>query len=85
MRGKRQTEFGYDVIEAPLPAVVAVSDAINVPRYPALKGIMGAKKKPQETLSLADLGVPRARRQARPARARPSCALERPARARRPR
>ena len=58
VRGKRQTEFGYDVIEAPLPAVVAVSDAINVPRYPALKGIMGAKKKPQETLSLGDLGVP---------------------------
>src|SRR5436190_2468848 len=57
VRGKRQTEFGYDVIEAPLPAVVAVSDAINVPRYPALKGIMGAKKKPQETLSLAELGV----------------------------
>src|SRR5207253_10642084 len=55
--GKRQTEFGYDVIEAPLPAVVAVSDAINEPRYPSLKGIMGAKKKPQETLSLADLGV----------------------------
>src|SRR3954453_13712324 len=43
---KRQTEFGYDVIEAPLPAVVAVSDAINEPRYPSLKGIMGAKKKP---------------------------------------
>ena len=57
VRGKRQTEFGYDVIEAPLPAVVAVSDAINVPRYPALKGIMGAKKKSQETVSLADLGV----------------------------
>jgi electron transfer flavoprotein beta subunit len=56
-RGKRQTEFGYDVIEAPLPAVVAVSDAINEPRYPSLKGIMGAKTKPQETLSLADLGV----------------------------
>ena len=54
---KRQTEFGYDVIEAPLPAVVAVSDAINEPRYPSLKGIMGAKKKPQEILSLADLGV----------------------------
>jgi electron transfer flavoprotein beta subunit len=54
---KRQTEFGYDVIEAPLPAVVAVSDAINEPRYPSLKGIMGAKSKPQETLSLADLGV----------------------------
>ena len=57
LRAKRQTEFGYDVIEAPLPAVVAVSDAINEPRYPSLKGIMGAKKKPQETLSLADLGV----------------------------
>ena len=54
---KRQTEFGYDVIEAPLPAVVAVSDAINEPRYPSLKGIMGAKSKPQETVSLADLGV----------------------------
>ena len=56
-RGKRQTEFGYDVIEAPLPAVVAVSDAINEPRYPSLKGIMGAKSKPQETVTLADLGV----------------------------
>jgi electron transfer flavoprotein beta subunit len=57
VRGKRQTEFGYDVIEAPLPAVVAVSDAVNEPRYPSLKGIMGAKKKPQETLTLSDLGV----------------------------
>jgi len=57
IRGKRQTEFGYDVIEVPLPAVVAVSDAINEPRYPSLKGIMGAKKKQQDTLSLGDLGV----------------------------
>jgi electron transfer flavoprotein beta subunit len=57
VRGKRQTEFGYDVIEAPLPAVVAVSDAINEPRYPSLKGIMGAKSKPQETVSLSDLGL----------------------------
>jgi electron transfer flavoprotein beta subunit len=54
---KRQTEFGYDVIEAPVPAVVAVSDAINEPRYPSLKGIMGAKSKPQETVLLSDLGV----------------------------
>jgi electron transfer flavoprotein beta subunit len=54
---KRQTEYGYDVIEAPLPAVVAVSDAINEPRYPSLKGIMGAKKKPFETLAAADLGL----------------------------
>jgi len=55
--GKRQTEFGYDVITAPLPAVVAVSDAINEPRYPSLKGIMGAKSKPQQVLSLAELGI----------------------------
>ena len=55
--GKRQTEFGYDVIAAPLPAVVAVSDAINEPRYPSLKGIMGAKKKPTEVLSLGDAGA----------------------------
>jgi electron transfer flavoprotein beta subunit len=54
---KRQTEFGYDVIETPKPAVVAVSDAINEPRYPSLKGIMGAKSKPQEQVSLSDLGV----------------------------
>ena len=57
LTGKRQTEFGYDVIRAPLPAVVAVADSINEPRYPSLKGIMGAKSKPQETLSLTDLGV----------------------------
>jgi electron transfer flavoprotein beta subunit len=56
-RVKRQTEHGYDTIETPLPAVVAVSDAINEPRYPSLKGIMGAKKKQQDVLSLADLGL----------------------------
>jgi electron transfer flavoprotein beta subunit len=57
LTGKRQTEFGYDVIRAPLPAVIAVADSINEPRYPSLKGIMGAKSKPQETVSLGDLGV----------------------------
>jgi electron transfer flavoprotein beta subunit len=57
LHGKRQTEHGYDTISVPLPAVVAVSDAINEPRYPSLKGIMGAKTKPQETVSLSDLGV----------------------------
>jgi electron transfer flavoprotein beta subunit len=54
--GKRQSEFGYERVRAPLPAVVAVSDAINEPRYPSLKGIMGAKAKPQEALSAADVG-----------------------------
>jgi electron transfer flavoprotein beta subunit len=57
VRVKRQTEAGYDIIEAPLPAVLSVSDAINEPRYPSLKAIMGAKRKPQETVSAADLGV----------------------------
>jgi electron transfer flavoprotein beta subunit len=57
VKAKRQTEFGYDVIEAPTPAVVAVSDAINDPRFPSLKGIMGAKSKPQETVSTGDLGL----------------------------
>jgi electron transfer flavoprotein beta subunit len=57
VKASRQTEYGYDVIEAPLPCIVAVSDAINEPRYPSLKGIMGAKKKPQETLGLGDLGL----------------------------
>jgi electron transfer flavoprotein beta subunit len=54
--GRRQTEFGYETIRAPLPAVVAVSDAINEPRYPSLKGIMGAKSKPQTVLSASDVG-----------------------------
>ena len=55
--GKRQTEHGYDVISAPLPAVIGVSDAINEPRYPSLKGIMGAKAKPQEMHAVGDLGL----------------------------
>lgn len=54
---RRQTEHGYDRIQAPLPAVLAVADSLNEPRYPSLKGIMAAKKKPQDVLSLADVGV----------------------------
>jgi electron transfer flavoprotein beta subunit len=57
LRANRQTEEGYDVIEAPLPAVVSVADSINEPRYPSLKAIMAAKRKPQETLSAADVGI----------------------------
>ena len=57
LNARRQTENGYDRIEAPLPAVLAVADSLNEPRYPSLKGIMAAKKKPQETVSLGDLGV----------------------------
>jgi electron transfer flavoprotein beta subunit len=57
VRVVRQSEFGDDVIEAPLPAVVAVSDSLNEPRYASLRGMMGAKKKPLEVLGLADLGI----------------------------
>ena len=40
-----------------LPAVISVGDAINEPRYPSLKAIMGAKKKPLETLGAGDAGI----------------------------
>jgi electron transfer flavoprotein beta subunit len=56
LTGKRQTEYGYDTIRASLPAIIAVADSINTPRYPSLKGIMGAKKKPQDKLAAADVG-----------------------------
>jgi len=54
---ERQTDEGYEVVTAATPAVVSVWDTINEPRYPSFKGIMEAKKKPVETLSLADLGI----------------------------
>jgi electron transfer flavoprotein beta subunit len=57
LRCERQAEYGYDTVEVELPAVIAVGDAINEPRYPSLKAIMGAKKKPLETLSLGDVGI----------------------------
>src|SRR5215470_4436147 len=53
----RETEYGDDTIEARLPALVAVSDAINEPRYTSLKGRMAAKKKPLDVVSVADLGL----------------------------
>jgi electron transfer flavoprotein beta subunit len=54
---ERQTDTGYDVVEASTPAVVSVVEKINEPRYPSFKGIMAAKKKPLTTLSLADAGI----------------------------
>jgi len=53
---KRQSETGYDVVESTLPALVACSSGINEPRYPQLKGIMGAKKKEIKVYAAADLG-----------------------------
>jgi electron transfer flavoprotein beta subunit len=57
IRIHRQTEYGYDRVDASLPAVISVVEKINEPRYPSFKGIMAAKKKPVETLSLADAGI----------------------------
>jgi len=54
---KRQSESGYDVVESMLPALVACSSGINEPRYPQLKGIMGAKKKEIKVYTAADLGL----------------------------
>jgi electron transfer flavoprotein beta subunit len=57
LRCERQAEYGYDTVEVELPAVISVGDAINEPRYPSLKAIMGAKKKQLDTLSAADAAI----------------------------
>jgi electron transfer flavoprotein beta subunit len=54
---QRQTEAGYDEVEAPLPALVSVTAGVVEPRYPSFKGIMAAKSKPVDQPSLADLGI----------------------------
>jgi electron transfer flavoprotein beta subunit len=57
LRCERQAEYGYDTVNITLPAVISVGDAINEPRYPSLKAIMGAKKKPLDTLSIGDAEI----------------------------
>src|SRR5581483_2963020 len=57
LRCERQAEYGYDTVQVRLPAVISVGDAINEPRYPSLKAIMGAKKKPLETHATGDVGI----------------------------
>jgi electron transfer flavoprotein beta subunit len=52
---ERETESGEATLEAPLPALVSVTEKINEPRYPSFKGIMAAKKKPVATVGLDDL------------------------------
>jgi len=54
---ERVTESGFDTVTAVLPAVVSVVEKINEPRYPSFKGIMAAKKKPVETLTVSDAGL----------------------------
>ncbi len=57
LRCERQAEYGYDTVQVELPAVISVGDAINEPRYPSLKAIMGAKKKPLEKVGAGDVGI----------------------------
>ena len=57
IRIRRVSEDGYYEVEAALPAVISVVEKINEPRYPSFKGIMAAKKKPVQTMTLADAGI----------------------------
>jgi electron transfer flavoprotein beta subunit len=57
LRCERQAEYGYDTVQIRTPAVISVGDAINEPRYPSLKAIMGAKKKPLDTVTAADVQI----------------------------
>jgi electron transfer flavoprotein beta subunit len=57
IRIERQTQGGYDVVESPLPALIAVTAGVVEPRYPTFKGIMQAKQKPIDKLSASDLGL----------------------------
>ena len=54
---ERQTEAGYDEVDVPLPALITVTAGVVEPRYPSFKGIMAAKGKPVEELTVSDLGV----------------------------
>jgi len=57
LKVERQTEAGYDEVESPLPALVTVTAGVVEPRYPSFKGIMAAKSKPVDNLTVADLGI----------------------------
>lgn len=53
----RDIEGGNEIVEVPVPAVITAQKGLNEPRYPSMKGIMQAKKKPIQKLSLGDLGL----------------------------
>jgi electron transfer flavoprotein beta subunit len=57
IRVNRISPTGYEVLEAPLPALVVATQALGEPRYPSLKGIMAARSKTLETKSLAEVRV----------------------------
>jgi electron transfer flavoprotein beta subunit len=57
LRCERQAEYGYDTVQVELPAVISVGDAINEPRYPSLRAIMGARRKPLQTVGAGDVAI----------------------------
>ena len=57
VKAARQVEGGLEAFDVPLPAVLAAQKGLNEPRYPTLKGIMGAKKKEIKDLKAGDLGL----------------------------
>jgi len=57
LRAARQVEGGLEVFDLPLPAILAAQKGLNEPRYPTLKGIMGAKKKEIRDVKANDLGL----------------------------
>jgi len=56
VRVRRLSAKGYDVIEAPMPAVISCTQALGAPRYPSLKGIMAARSREIAQRSVADVG-----------------------------
>src|SRR3954466_16405899 len=78
---ERQAEYGYDTVEVRTPAVISVGDAINEPRYPSLKAIRGAKKKPVGKDMIGDLGIEPDRVGEAGSRARWFAAVDPPAKA----
>lgn len=77
---RRDLDHATEVLRAPLPALVSVTDQANEPRYPAFAGIMAARKKPVDTIDLADLGIDPATVGTEGARTQVLSAAERPAR-----
>lgn len=57
VRVRRLSATGYDLLEATMPALVVGTQVLGEPRYPSLRGIMGARSKTITTWSLADLGL----------------------------
>jgi electron transfer flavoprotein beta subunit len=75
VRGERATETATSVVSAPLPAIVSITEGMPEARFPSFKGIMGAKKKPVQTLSLTDIAPDLAANRAAEAAARAAASV----------